>query len=109
MSTDMTAPRDMAMALCGSPGSMGNSKGVGKYCTPTGNECSGNGSAVVCSAGFFPGTNFCTLAATCGSPPSPPADTVLCGENTFCQCSTSGTTAGLCGCTPAACGMLMDG
>ncbi len=108
---DMSMPADMTMAspdmtaLCGKPGDTGNSKGIGKYCVKNGTECNGNMNAVICSAGFFDGTNFCTLAAPCtctGGALScaPPAE---CGENTLCQCSTTGMTAGLCGCTPASC------
>jgi hypothetical protein len=108
---DMAAPPDMTMAppdmvaLCGKPGDTGNSVGIGKYCTTNGTECMGNKMATVCSAAFFAGTNFCTLAGTCTCPAgmlscAAPAN---CAENTLCQCSTTGMTAGLCGCTPAAC------
>jgi hypothetical protein len=105
-SADMSTPPDMTVvALCGKPGDTGNSVGIGKYCTMGGTECTGNMMATVCSAGFFAGTNFCTLAGTCMCPAgmlscAAPAN---CAENTLCQCSTTGMTAGLCGCTPASC------
>lgn len=60
--TPDTAP---AGDKCAEPGSVGNDKGVGKYCTKGGNECSGNGSATLCTVDFdATRPSFCTMLCT---------------------------------------------
>jgi hypothetical protein len=95
---------DMAFhSLCGKPGDVGNSKGVGKYCTKL-DDCATNGMATLCSTlGNDPqhpenDTFFCLFTCTASSPSG------YCGENAACQCQ-----GGDCGCTPTACGVGMTG
>jgi hypothetical protein len=75
-------------AVCAEPGAMGNEKGVGKYCTPGGNECSGNGDATLCTVDFEASAPpFCTMI--CFSPGD-------CGSSATCE-----SMGGLSGCAPA--------
>ncbi len=68
----------------------GNELGVGKYCTPGGNQCRGNGSAVLCTADFDNrGPGFCTKGCS---------DDTGCGSGAVCQHDTSGS-----GCLPVEC------
>jgi hypothetical protein len=84
------APPD---SICGAPCDVGNSKGVGKFCTKI-DDCVDNPSATICVVAFTPKNRayFCTL------PCSGPSDTTTCGENATCECS-----GGQCGCTPNHC------
>jgi hypothetical protein len=109
----MSLPPDMAVktgadmakfvSLCGKPGDIGNSKGVGKFCTSLA-DCAGNGMATLCSilgndpANPQDNTYFCLFTCDATSPAG------YCGENAICQCSNQG-----CGCTPSACMQPGDG
>src|SRR5438067_10216776 len=81
---DLSASAGVDMALlsrCGHPGDVGNSLGVGKFCTNQGPDCTGNGKAVSCSAlfnGQTPSANdayFCSFQCMATDPPG------TCGEN----------------------------
>jgi len=77
---------------CGMPGEPGNEKGVGKYCTPAGDECRKNSFAVFCTVTFVPDADpYCTNSCT---------DDSQCGTGAFC----SGSGMGSRGCVPAICG-----
>ena len=99
---DLAAPSGPDMALlsrCGHPGDVGNSLGVGKFCTNQGPDCSGNGKATTCSA-LFNGqtpdpsdTYFCAFQCQSTDPPT------VCGENAACLCNASNT----CACIPTSC------
>lgn len=94
---DLATPA--TQSCCGKAGDVGNSKGVGKYCTdPQGSECRANTGATVCSAignTTARKTFFCTMLCD----PMKPAATE-CGENAGCT-QDSGTKQY--GCTPNAC------
>lgn len=81
------APPDAA-ASCGQPGYMGNSIGVGKYCT-TLNDCPST--APFCATLGSADAHFCTTMCTSTT------DTA-CGDNAACECPTGG-----CGCHPSGC------
>jgi hypothetical protein len=89
------------MSQCGHPGDVGNSKGVGAFCTHV-SDC--KGSANICSSlgnGANPSasdTYFCTIY-----PCMPDAGTGECGENAECICSTGSGGQGGCACTPVSC------
>ena len=90
-----TPPPDMARgpdlySACGHPGDVGNSLGVGKYCTKL-SDCSMNKQATLCTILGSDDTFFCTFS--CSGPTS-----TECGEAASCQCQ--GTQ---CGCFPDAC------
>lgn len=92
------AGTDAAEYQCGvGPGTMGNSKGVGKYCDSIA-DCSGQ-EASICAVLGDPTAHFCTKVCSA----SMPSD-VQCGENADCSCN-----GGPCGCTPASCGGSPDG
>jgi hypothetical protein len=76
---------------CAASGAPGNSLGIGKECTPGGNEC---GSATICVADYVQGTwgNFCTT--TCSTDAE-------CGEGAVCSQSQAG--ASIRTCVPTAC------
>jgi hypothetical protein len=84
---------DMAvMSICGHPGDVGNSLGVGRYCLKS-NDCSMNTKATLCATLGSPNATFCTF----------PCDGTIdmgtqCGENASCQCQ-----GGACGCFPKSC------
>lgn len=90
---------DMAQrSCCGKTGDVGNSKGVGRYCTSnTDPACRTSGlPANICStAENNPNrpTFFCTLACTDAN------DTTTCGEGAKC----TKNSAGLFGCVPQSC------
>src|SRR5262245_18196978 len=44
---DGAAPSDGSLAICSGPGALGNSLGVGEYCTPGGIECADNTGATL--------------------------------------------------------------
>ena len=85
-------------SACGHPGDLGNSIGVGQYCTAQGTCPS---AMEVCSTINNPveaadlQTYFCVLPCSPCSAPS------FCGEGASCVCSLQG-----CGCTPNACEAL---
>ncbi|MCU1278383.1 MAG: hypothetical protein JWM53_1929 [bacterium] len=83
-------------SLCGHPGDVGNSKGIGKYCMDS-TMCMGQ-PAAVCST-LMPIQQgpiyFCTL------PCDPNATTSTCAEGATCTCLGSSTSA--CGCVPDPC------
>ena len=99
----MVAPRDLSVADksrvidltfvsdCGKPGDVGNSLGVGKFCSKL-TDCEGNGKAVLCTILGDDRNFYCTFACK----PSDAGDE--CGENAHCACSTGG-----CGCFPDRC------
>ncbi len=98
---DLAAPSGPDMALlsrCGHPGDVGNSLGVGKFCTNQGPDCGGNGMATLCSAltnGQTPmptDTYFCSFLCQ-------PTVANVCGENAACLCNSSGS----CACIPTSC------
>ena len=98
---DLSAASHVDMALlsrCGHPGDVGNSLGVGKFCTNQGPDCTGNGMATSCSA-LFNGqtpssddTYFCSFICD-------PTTANVCGENATCLCNSSNE----CACIPTAC------
>ena len=72
-------------ALCAAPGAVGNSQGVGEYCTPGGGECDDNEGATYCTVDYEEGAPaFCTTpcfgdddcgeGATCESQEGQPLD-----------------------------------
>jgi hypothetical protein len=79
-----------ASTKCGKPGDMGNSLGVGKYCTQL-TDCFGLKAGICAILGGDPNQTFCTMSCTMGS-------TTACGENAMCACQ-----GGQCGCVPNAC------
>jgi hypothetical protein len=90
---------DMALlSRCGHPGDVGNSLGVGKFCTNQGPDCGGNGMATTCSAilnGQTPMPSdayFCSFQCQMTSPAG------FCGENATCLCNALG-----CACIPTSC------
>jgi hypothetical protein len=95
-----TGGADMALlSRCGHPGDVGNSVGVGKFCTNQGPDCTGNGKATMCSAlfnGQTPSASdayFCSFQCFMTDPPG------TCGENAACLCNASS----LCACIPTSC------
>lgn len=77
-------------APCSAPGAPGNSKGVGEYCTPGGQECADNAEAFVCVVDIRPDANpICVM--TCSSH-------AACGEEAYC---TGEDGSGPKGCVPA--------
>ncbi|HEY2744537.1 MAG TPA: hypothetical protein VGL86_07935 [Polyangia bacterium] len=101
-SADLSATVHVDMALlsqCGHPGDVGNSLGVGKFCTNQGPDCTGNGMATSCSA-LFNGqtpsasdTYFCSFQCHSTDPAG------VCGENAACLCNSSN----ICACIPTSC------
>ena len=81
---------------CGTEGDMGNSLGIGKYCTLA-SECQDTPAAFVCATAGNPGAKFCTKTCTCTQPDGAPL-TNQCGEGATCTCDPRG-----CGCTPNKC------
>src|SRR5262249_55475289 len=77
-----TTTKDSGTSTCGNPGDVGNSQGVGKYCTGF-SDCSGNGKATTCSILGDQTTHFCTFLCT---NPDGGADggADSCGENATC-------------------------
>jgi hypothetical protein len=100
-----SAGRDMALlSACGHPGDVGNSLGVGRFCTNQGPDCTGNGMATSCSA-LFNGqtasamdTYFCSFQCAA-------AGSTECGENATCLCNASS----ICACIPTTCAPVGDG
>ncbi|HEX8952665.1 MAG TPA: hypothetical protein VF945_12505 [Polyangia bacterium] len=99
---DLAVPSGPDMALlsrCGHPGDVGNSLGVGKFCTNQGPDCSGNSMAKSCSAllnGQTPSPTdsyFCSFLCATTDPPG------VCGENAACLCSSPTS----CACIPTSC------
>lgn len=97
----MSASHDLAgpLSQCGHPGDVGNSKGVGKFCTGF-SECNAL-PASICSAlgnGSTPSPNdtyFCTII-NCNNA-TPPVD---CGAGATCVVDPAGRGSA---CTPNAC------
>jgi hypothetical protein len=85
---------DSPPSACGNPGDVGNDMGVGKYCANL-SDCSGNGTATLCSSLGDPTTHFCTRTCT----GSGSAGNAMCGSNASCTCNSSNQ----CGCTPNKC------
>jgi hypothetical protein len=83
---------DMAYSICGHPGDVGNSLGVGKYCQNTVPDCSSNTKANICATAGEPHSFFCTFAC------HGDGGATECGDNAICSCAGS-----QCGCLPAAC------
>ena len=100
-----TGPDMQLLSRCGHPGDVGNSLGVGKFCTNTGPDCTGNGMATTCSALFNGQTPspsdayFCSFQCTATSPPG------FCGEGAACLCNAQS----LCACIPTKCVPPGDG
>ena len=99
--TNPPATADLAtpapQSCCGKAGDVGNSKGVGKYCTdPQGSECRANTGATVCSAignTTARKTYFCTTQCD-------PGTANYCGEGASCTYDSVNKAYG---CTPDAC------
>jgi hypothetical protein len=80
------APDTPGEPLCAEPGAEGNSKGVGRYCTPGGGECQGT-DAPFCTVDFESDADpFCTTFCISDS---------SCGEDASCQ-----SQGGQSGCVP---------
>jgi hypothetical protein len=97
---ETSTPADMSMiqSNCGHPGDVGNSLGVGKFCT-AGEfvaQCGMNKLATVCANLGDDHEFFCTAPCdgTDGGVPG------YCGENAECACDSSGRG---CGCFPLSC------
>ena len=92
-------PDMFLLSRCGHPGDVGNSLGVGKFCTNQGPDCTGNGKAGTCSAlfnGQMPMPSdayFCSFQCMATDPAG------TCGENATCLCNA----ANLCACIPISC------
>ena len=91
---------DLALlSRCGHPGDVGNTLGVGKFCTNQGPDCTGNGMATSCSALFNGQTPspsdayFCSFQCHATDPAG------FCGDNAACLCNS----ANLCACIPTKC------
>jgi hypothetical protein len=88
---------DAFFSLCGHPGDVGNSLGVGKFCLKL-EDCQTNSQATICSSlgndPMMPHMNsfFCTMQCTTSSPAG------FCGTGASCQCGAAG-----CGCAPVTC------
>src|SRR5882757_7844184 len=81
---------DMAfLSRCGRPGDVGNSLGVGKFCTNQGPDCTGNGMATTCSALFNGQTPSATDAYFCSFQCMSTSPIGFCGENAQCLCNAS--------------------
>jgi hypothetical protein len=92
-----SSPRDMSVvhdlySICGHPGDVGNSLGVGKYCTKL-TDCSSNVKATLCTTLGSDDSFFCTFACSGNSDLGGE-----CGEAASCQCQ-----GGQCGCFPDSC------
>src|SRR3954469_8515102 len=105
MRTAAAGPDMRLLSRCGQPGEVGNSLGVGKFCTNQGPDCGGNGKATLCSA-LFNGqtpsaddTYFCSFQCSATDPPD------TCGENATCLCNSSNQ----CACIPTRCVPPGDG
>jgi len=108
-SSDMAQGRDLAVfSVCGHPGDVGNSIGVGKYCThitgdcnpPAGVDMSVAKWATLCSVLGSDNAFFCTK--TCTPPANDMTPSTECGENAYCQCGSGSAQSG-CGCYPTSC------
>jgi len=101
-SADLSAAAGPDMLLptrCGHPGDVGNSLGVGQFCTNQGPDCSTNSKAKSCSALFNGQTPSPTDSYFCSfqcQPTDPPG---TCGENAVCLCDVTV----ICGCVPTSC------
>jgi hypothetical protein len=99
-SDETSTPADMTVfqSSCGKPGDVGNSVGVGKFCT-AGEfvaQCGMNRVATVCANLGDEHEFFCTApcdATDAGAPDQ-------CGENAICACDSMGRG---CGCFPLSC------
>src|SRR3954469_19000163 len=105
LSAVSNGPDMFLLSRCGHPGDVGNSLGVGKFCTNQGPDCGGNGKATLCSA-LFNGqtpsaddTYFCSFQCSATDPPD------TCGENATCLCNSSNQ----CACIPTRCVPPGDG
>lgn len=78
---------------CVQPGATGNSMGIGRYCTPGGNECAGS-AAALCIADVRPseGQAFCVVPAICNA-------STDCGSDAVCAGRTSEEST----CVPVRC------
>ena len=74
---------------CVGPEAMGNSMGVGRYCTPGGSECA-DAEANFCLAAFNPSANYCSVIFC--------EDDAQCGEGASCVSGDGGTA-----CVPEMC------
>ncbi|MSP62699.1 MAG: hypothetical protein EXR72_20695 [Myxococcales bacterium] len=91
-------PLDLALpSLCGHPGDVGNSIGVGKYCEEF-SDCNGNDKAIFCVRIYDPRRLFCSLACEADGGAG------VCGDHASCQCNATG-----CGCSPDHCVTPPDG
>jgi hypothetical protein len=79
-------------SICGRPGDVGNSLGVGKFCEKI-TDCSSNTKATLCTTLGSDVSYFCTMTCMEGD-----AGVGTCGENARCACDN-----GQCGCFPTAC------
>jgi hypothetical protein len=76
---------------CAQPGDVGNSLGIGTFCTPGGGECYDFPGAGLCLADVGQDEWFCTRIG-CKDDPS------VCGENVTCYVDAAGSA-----CVPNAC------
>ena len=102
----VTGSADLAfLSRCGHAGDVGNSVGVGRFCTNQGPDCTMNGKATTCSALFNGSTPsptdsyFCSFQCLMTDPAG------SCGDNAECLCASSG----LCACIPVSCAPQGDG
>jgi hypothetical protein len=96
--TDAGWPDGGPLSACGHPGDVGNSIGVGQFCTAQGTCPSASQVCSIINNPVEPAnmqTYFCVL------PCSPCAPASFCGEGASCVCSAQG-----CGCTPNTCAQL---
>jgi hypothetical protein len=87
------ASPDAFFTICGEPGDLGNSVGVGRFCTELG-DCIETVDAPLCANFGDPAAHFCTNLCDDDADAGPPS----CGEGASCACGEGG-----CGCTPDVC------
>ena len=93
-------PDMFLLSRCGHVGDVGNSLGVGQFCTNQGPDCTANSKAKCCSAIFNGQTPSADDAYFCSFqcfPGTDPPD--VCGDNAACLCNSTGA----CACIPTKC------
>jgi hypothetical protein len=93
-------------SACGQPCEMGNSLGVGQFCTGL-SDCTNTPQAKICSSlgntGGNPSTFYCTFLCLPADASVPEGGSMLptdCGEGAACRCEKGSLQ---CGCVPESC------
>src|SRR5262245_27279505 len=79
---DLKMPDLAVYSLCGHPGDVGNSLGVGRFCNKF-SDCAVNSQAIVCAVVGVPNEHFCTFMC---HPAASDGGSSECGENAMCAC-----------------------